>query len=140
MENGQKKKSEIAKEFGIPPNTLSTYLKNKEKILNSVCKASDKDRKRARGPENSDVDECVVKWFKQARDKKIPVSGPLARAKAEEFASSLGKNDFKASTGWLDGFKEMCIRDSPTNSFERHAIPFFKTIKPTSAGLKIIFP
>ena len=28
------------------------------------------------------VDECVVKWFKQARDKKIPVSGPLVRAKA----------------------------------------------------------
>lgn len=106
VEKGQKKKSEIAKEFGIPPNTLSTYLKNKEKILNSVCKASDKDRKRARGPENPDVDECVVKWFKQARDKQIPVSGPLVRAKAEEFASSLGKNDFKASTGWLDGFKE----------------------------------
>ena len=60
----------------------STYLKNKEKILNSVCKASDKDRKRARGPENPDVDECVVKWFKQARDKKIPVSRPLVRAKA----------------------------------------------------------
>ena len=44
------------------------------------------------------MDECVVKWFKQARDKKIPVSGPLVRAKAEEFASNLGKNDFKAST------------------------------------------
>ena len=38
----------------------SIYLKNKEKILNSVCKASDKDRKRARGPKNPDVDECVV--------------------------------------------------------------------------------
>ena len=28
------------------------------------------DRKRARGPENAEVDECVLKWFKQARDKK----------------------------------------------------------------------
>ena len=38
--------------------------------------------------------------------KKNPLSGPLIRAKAEEFASSLGNVNFKASTGWLDGFKE----------------------------------
>ena len=31
VEKGIKKKSEIAKDFGIPPNSLSTYLKNKEK-------------------------------------------------------------------------------------------------------------
>ena len=49
---------------------------------------------------------CIRDRFKQARDKKIPVSGPLVKAKADEFASSLGKNEFKASSGWLDGFKE----------------------------------
>lgn len=32
VENGFKTKSLIAKEFGIPSNTLSTYLKNKETI------------------------------------------------------------------------------------------------------------
>jgi hypothetical protein len=31
VEKGVKKKSEIAKDLGIPPNTLSTILKNKEK-------------------------------------------------------------------------------------------------------------
>ena len=36
VENGFKTKSLIAKEFGIPPNTLSTYLKNKETILNKL--------------------------------------------------------------------------------------------------------
>lgn len=105
VEKGMKKKSEIAKEFGIPPNTLSTYLKNKEKILSSESECS-KGRKRLREPENPQLDSCVLKWFKQTRDKKIPVSGPLVRSKAEQFATELGKNDFKASTGWLDGFKE----------------------------------
>ena len=38
--------------------------------------------------------------------KKNPLSGPLIRAKAEEFASSLGKVNFKANTSWVDGFKE----------------------------------
>ncbi|GBN78214.1 hypothetical protein AVEN_45095-1 [Araneus ventricosus] len=45
-------------------------------------------------------------WFKQARDKNIPISGPIMRAKAEQFASALGSQDFKASTGWLNSFKD----------------------------------
>jgi len=97
VENGFKTKSLIAKEFGIPPNTLSTCLKNKETILNKLATSSVKGRKRAREPENPDVDECVYKWFKQTRDKKIPLSGLLIRAKPEEFALKLGKINFKAS-------------------------------------------
>ncbi|VVC37215.1 DNA binding HTH domain, Psq-type,Homeobox domain-like [Cinara cedri] len=52
VENRLKTKSLIAKEFGIPLNTLSTCLKNKETIL-----------KRSREPENPEVDECIYKWF-----------------------------------------------------------------------------
>lgn len=48
----------------------------------------------------------MVKWFRQARDRNIPLSGLLVRIKTEEFAAGLGMNGFKASTGWLDGFKE----------------------------------
>lgn len=105
VDKGVKKKSEIAKDFGIPPNTLSTFLKNRDKLL-SRAEDFDKGRKRLREPDNPDVDNCVLKWFKQARDKKIPLSGLLIRAKAEQFAKELGKQNFKASTGWLDGFKE----------------------------------
>lgn len=101
VEKGLKKKSEIAKDFGIPQNSLSTYLKNKEKILSNESE-SGKDRKRMRPPENPDVDECVLKWFKQARDKKIPLSGQLLRAKAEQFASELEKKISKpALVGWM---------------------------------------
>ncbi|UYV69083.1 hypothetical protein LAZ67_6002306, partial [Cordylochernes scorpioides] len=95
----------VGLDFGIPRNTLSTYLKNKEKILRSESEC-DKGRKRLREPGNPDLDKCVLKWFKQARDKKIPVSGHLIRSKAEQFATEMGKTNFKASSGWLDGFKE----------------------------------
>ncbi|KAJ8880191.1 hypothetical protein PR048_016657 [Dryococelus australis] len=53
-----------------------------------------------------DVDDCAFKWFRQALDKNIPLSGPLVHMKAEEFSASLDKSEFKASTGWIDGFKE----------------------------------
>nr|CAD7593036.1 unnamed protein product [Timema genevievae] len=105
VEKGLKKKSEIAKAFGITPNTLLTFLKNKQKMLSNENE-SGQDRKRLRVSENPYVDNCVLKWFKQARDKKVPVNCPLLRAKAEHFASELGKTNFKASAGWLDGFKQ----------------------------------
>ena len=54
----------------------------------------------------ADVNECVLKWFKQMRDKNISISGPLIQAKADVFANSLGMNDFKASSGWLHNFKK----------------------------------
>lgn len=34
------------------------------------------------------------KWFKQAHDKNIPLSGAMVRAKSVEFAVSLGNNNF----------------------------------------------
>lgn len=74
-------------------------LKNKEKILSNVGMDKGKASKRVKGPENPDVDQCVLKWFKHAHDKQIPLSGSLVRVKAEEFGSSLGKNNFKVSTG-----------------------------------------
>lgn len=51
VEKGIKKKNVIAKEYGILPNTLSTYIKNKEKILESWNLQSGGNRKRIRGGE-----------------------------------------------------------------------------------------
>ncbi|XP_017475638.1 PREDICTED: tigger transposable element-derived protein 4-like [Rhagoletis zephyria] len=47
----------------------------------------------------------MIKWITVARHKNIPLSGPLIREKAVEFAESLGYSDFVASAGWLDKFK-----------------------------------
>lgn len=103
MEAGAKQ-SEVAKEFGIAKSTVATFLKNKNQICSST-QSGDRKRKRDRAAQNADLDECVAKWFKQSRDKKIPLSGPLLQAKAEQFALKLGKPDFKASNGWLEKFR-----------------------------------
>lgn len=93
-------------EFEISPTTLSTILKNKNKIeeARSSSIAHGKFRK-ARFCEYADVDKAMIKWVTAARHKNIPLSGPIIREKAIEFAESLGHSDFIASVGWLDKFK-----------------------------------
>lgn len=48
-----------------------------------------KEQKQVRGPEYPEVDNCVSKWFKQAKDKQIPVS---VAGKSEDFSSSIKWN------------------------------------------------
>lgn len=84
---------------------MSTILKNKDKIQESSSSGILKKFKKARSCEYPDVNEAMIKWITVARHKNIPLSGPLIREKAVEFAESLGHSDFVASAGWLDKFK-----------------------------------
>ena len=98
VERGEKSKSQIAKEFGVPANTLSTWLKNKESILNAFTQFDPK-RKNTRTGSFNNVETATLKWFKGARDQNIPISGPMLVTKAEEFAQKLDVTGFKASSG-----------------------------------------
>lgn len=105
VETGEKIKTDIAKEFDVPLSTLSTWLKHKDSILANVPKFSEA-RKRAREPKCLAVDKAVTMWFTSCRDNDIPLDGPMIRAKAEQFAVSLGVENFKASQGWFMKWKE----------------------------------
>ncbi|XP_033228933.1 tigger transposable element-derived protein 4-like [Belonocnema kinseyi] len=119
VQKGTKRKSEIAAD-----------LKNKDKIIQDYSSSqTNQSRKRCREVTNKELDGCVTKWFKQARDKKIPVSGPILQAKAQEFASSLDCSNFKAA------FKgEECSSGKPSkvritvlvgaNSYGTEKLPF----------------
>jgi hypothetical protein len=51
-----------------------------------------------------EIDEVVWEWVMNARSKDIHISGPMVQSEALTVARSLGNDQFKASTGWLDSF------------------------------------
>lgn len=60
-DNPTKKKTDIAKEFGIPPTTLFTILKNKDKFEEGTVFCA--KAKRLKSCELKDVDECVLSFL-----------------------------------------------------------------------------
>jgi hypothetical protein len=105
VDKQERTKSEICKEFEIANSTLSTILKNRNKIIEAYERSEfEPSRKRMRSAKNVDVEEATLMWFKQARTLQYPITGPLLMAKASQLAVELGSN-FEANTGWLERFK-----------------------------------
>lgn len=104
IEKGNRKKKDIAKEFGIPPSTLSTIYKSRDK-LQEFAEVVDSKRKRLKKAKHPDVEEETLKWLLNVQDPNTPISGLLIREKAQWFAQMLGHTDFQASVGWLDKFR-----------------------------------
>ena len=48
------------------------------------------------------LDKAIYKWFMNARERNVPVSGTLLKEKAVFFAKELQIENFKGSDGWLD--------------------------------------
>lgn len=44
-------------------------------------------------------------WFLKTRSSNVPISGPMIKQKTKEIAKELNIQDFKASEGWLFGWK-----------------------------------
>lgn len=65
--------------------------------------------------ENPQVEAALYTWFLQQRSKHVPISSEILKEKAKYFCEQItGKDDFRASAGWLDKFKQ------------RHGIRFLK--------------
>ena len=63
-------------------------------------------RKRSRGTRYQVVDNAVYEWYCLARERLVPVSGPMLQAEALLLAKELGNESFKASNGWLQSLKQ----------------------------------
>ena len=95
---------EASVKFGVPKNTISTWMKNKDKLFEGL-EQSFSDAKKMRRCDYEQVDKAVFKWFCLQRSQNVPIDGPILKEKALQFAKSFNFPTFKASDGWLDKWK-----------------------------------
>ncbi|XP_041082893.1 tigger transposable element-derived protein 4 [Polyodon spathula] len=104
--DNKESQTSIALSFGVNQSAISRIQKNKEKILEEWQNNGNPHRKRNRAGKAGDVEAALLQWFIQAETRQIPVSGPLLMEKANRLAQGLGLLDFKATSGWLERWKE----------------------------------
>jgi len=63
------KNCDIVRDYGLCSSSVSTVRKNKDKILNFYSRG----RKRMRKPKYEDLDEAVLRWFRQQMALNLPV-------------------------------------------------------------------
>jgi len=101
------KRKDIADKYGIDVSTISKLYKNREKITkNFHSSLLVADRKQMRTSVYTDVEEALLKWFKQTRAAQLSISGPMLAEIAESLVKEMGLLDWKCSNGFLERFKK----------------------------------
>ena len=96
---------EASEKFGVPKNTISTWMKNKDKLFEGLEQSSS-DAKKMQGCDHEQVDKAAFKWFSLQRSQNVPIDGPILKEKALQFAKSFNFPTFNASDGWMDKWKK----------------------------------
>lgn len=107
QENPQDSTRKLAEKFHCGKTQIQRILQKKEEILKAFEANSSSNTKRSRGGKNEEIDNTLVDWFRKARSKNMPITGPMLQEKAMQIAKALdvSPEEFKASNGWLDRFK-----------------------------------
>ena len=98
-------KKDVAAQYKFPPNTLSTWIKNKDKIVQAFEGGDSHSQRKKRASNHDEVDKALYKWFTKVREEGVPISGGILREKASKYAREKGIETFKASNGWFDRWK-----------------------------------
>ncbi|KAH6944062.1 hypothetical protein HPB50_001510 [Hyalomma asiaticum] len=78
IESGRSR-ADVAKEFHISKQTLSDYIKNKQKILEAAEKTTGCRQKNVSQGTYPKLEEALLVWLKSTVASKVPVSGGLLK-------------------------------------------------------------
>lgn len=92
----------LTEKFEVGKKLVTILLQHQEEIKKFYQEGCNVEQHPKTGEPT--VDQVVFHWFTKARNIHLPISGPINQAKVLEVAQSLGLNDFKASSGWLERF------------------------------------
>ena len=84
IEKGMTNK-DAAEKIRVPENTISTWIKKKEKIFQSLEESPLSTRK-LRGCQYEKIGKSLLKWFVLQRSQNIPTDGSMIQEKGLFFA------------------------------------------------------
>lgn len=99
---------ELEKLFGLSRTTISRLKRDEVKLREDLCNAETGKtgkRKRKREGKDPDVEYTLNKWFALRSEQEVPLSGPMLKKKAGDFAVEMDHNDSTATDGWLSRWK-----------------------------------
>ena len=91
---------------GVPPNTISTWIKNKEKYFKALEDNCSNKKRKLRESDFEKLDNVMFQWFLSKQSQNIPMDGNLLKEKSIPYAKELGYNNFHGSAGWLDRWQK----------------------------------
>ncbi|XP_046562543.1 jerky protein homolog [Haliotis rubra] len=96
----------LASTYGIGRQTVSDILKRRDHYIKKLeINMNDQAKRVLENSKFDKINTMTHEWFMAARSKSLPISGPILKEKAVQFAQNLDINDFKASDGWLTSWK-----------------------------------
>ena len=101
---------DLAEKYSILKNTISTWKKNRAKIL--ACYEKGLDLKIIKPEMYENISKALMKWLLHLRSENIPINGLLLKEKACNFAKEVGVSNFQASNGWLEKWKKSRVSTS----------------------------
>lgn len=104
LEKGEKQ-IDVCRKLGLAGSTVRGIWSSKEKIKSTYCSYDNKESKRMRTTKHEDLDQALLKWFKEQRSSDTPLSGHIMLTKAQQLAELMNL-DFECSSGWIDRFKK----------------------------------
>ena len=92
--------------FRIPRNTISTWMKNKSKLSQSL-KETSSDINKLRGCDHGQVGTPILKWFSLQRSQNIPIDGTIIEKSPVFFLLKhlIFQTSKSSKSGWMEKWK-----------------------------------
>ncbi|KFM73405.1 Tigger transposable element-derived protein 4, partial [Stegodyphus mimosarum] len=97
----------LAEITGVPKSTIPRVLRQESQLREELVlqEGQTGTSRRKREEKDPDVEEALDQWFSIVSGRGVNINAPILKAKSEELAKKLGRNDFKATGGWLSRWK-----------------------------------
>ena len=76
LEKGETNR-DVAAKYDVPKNTLSTWLKNKEKLFDSLKKGTNVKKQKLRSGNHELMDQAICNWFLNMWSRNVSLSASM---------------------------------------------------------------